>query len=286
MAATGDHAEVDCLRALVAEFGRSSGLGEDDLRALDIAASMIAVKGLSVLDITEKSGPLTPEDRARMKEITDIWADFAGQVDLLRILGVSRILETYTEHWDGRGQPAGLSGEDIPLGARVLAVCYHYNGMTSDRPYRPALSQDRAASELSRMSATVLDPGLVEGFLARGAARPTPEVSDVPGAAPAGAQADPGKEVVPDRLRSAPPGPDRKEPDRLPPRPVRSTEGTDLRAAPPGSDGKAPERAASKPRPRKVTRRRPAAASLAPAKKKKAAARKATKKARKTKKKR
>ncbi|MHC4200530.1 MAG: HD-GYP domain-containing protein [Planctomycetota bacterium] len=271
MAATGDHAEVDRLRALVTEFGRSSGLGEDDLRGLDIAASMIAVKGLSVLDITEKPGPLTPEDRARMKEITDIWADFAGQVDLLRVLGVSRILETYTEHWDGRGQPAGLSGEDIPLGARVLAVCYHYNGMTSDRPYRPALSPDRAASELSRMSATVLDPGLVERFLALEAARPTPGVPDVPGAAPAVVQAGPGKEA-------APGGP--------PSRPVRSTEGTDLRAAPPGSDRKEPERPASKPRPKKVTRRRPAAASLAPAKKKKAAARKATKKAGKTKKKR
>jgi len=258
MAATGDHAEVDHLRALVAELGRSSGLGEDDLRGLDIAASMIAVKGLSVLDITEKPGPLTPEDRARMKEITDIWADFAGQVDLLRVLGVSRILETYTEHWDGRGQPAGLSGEDIPLGARVLAVCYHYNGMTSDRPYRPALSPDRAASELSRMSATVLDPGLVKRFLALEAARPAPEVSDVQGAAPALAQAGPGKDAVPGRPRSAPPGSDRKEPERAPP----------------------------KLRPRKVTRRRPAAASLAPAKKKKAAARKATKKAGKTKKKR
>ena len=256
MAATGDHAEVDRLRSLVDELGRSSGLGEDDLRGLDIAASMIAVKGLSVLDITEKPGPLTPEDRARMKEITDIWADFARQVDLLRILGVSRILETYTEHWDGRGQPAGLSGEDIPLGARVLAVCYHYNGMTSDRPYRPALSQGRAASELSRMSATVLDPGLVERFLALEAARPAPEVSDVPG-----------------RPRSAPPGPDGKEPGRP-------------RSAPPGSDRKEPERAAPKPRPKKVTRRRPAAASLAPAKKKKAAARKATKRAGKRRKKR
>ena len=161
----GDDAEVDRLRALVAKLGPRAGLGEDDLAALDIAASMIGVKGLPTLDITRKAGPLTPEDRARMKEVTDIWAEFAGQLSLLRDLGVARLLETYTEHWDGRGGPAGLSGEDIPPASRVLSVCYHYNGMTSDRSYRAPLSNERAAAELGRMSGTVLDPRLVETFL-------------------------------------------------------------------------------------------------------------------------
>jgi response regulator RpfG family c-di-GMP phosphodiesterase len=156
------HAEVDRLRSLAARLAEGAGLDPGERKALDIAASMIGVKRLHLQDIMDKRGPLTPEDRARMKEVTSLWADFAGQIDVLRELGVARILESYTEHWDGSGHPAGLAGEAIPAAARVLSVCFHYNGMVSDRAYRPALSAARARHELTRMSGTVLDPGLVE----------------------------------------------------------------------------------------------------------------------------
>lgn len=161
-----DQLEIDRLRSLVTRFAAKLGIPEDVAKALDIAASMIGVKRLPIMDILNKDAPLTPEDRERMKENADAWAEFADKVDLLRELGVAEFLEKYTEHWDGTGRPAGLAGGDVPLGARILAVCYHYNGMISDRPYRRALTTKRALAEIARLSGTVLDPDLVTLFVA------------------------------------------------------------------------------------------------------------------------
>lgn len=69
------------------------------------------------------------------------------------------------EQYDGSGYPEGLRGEEIPLGARMLAIVDAYDAMTSDRPYRPALSHDVAIEELKRCSGTQFDPHLVEVFI-------------------------------------------------------------------------------------------------------------------------
>jgi len=161
-----DQAEIERLRSLVARFVAKLGISGDDAKALDIAASMLGVKRLPIMDILKKDGPLTPEDRERMQENAEIWAEFADKVEVLRELGVAEFLEKYTEHWDGTGRPEGLAGDDIPLGARILSVCYHYNGMVSDRAYRRALTTKRALAELTRLSGTVLDPDLVTVFVA------------------------------------------------------------------------------------------------------------------------
>ncbi len=161
-----DQAEIERLRSLVTRFATKLGISEDDAKALDIAASMLGVKRLPIMDILKKDAPLTPEDRERMKDNADVWAEFAEKVDLLRELGVAENLEKYTEHWDGTGRPSGIAAGDIPLGARILAVCYHYSGMVSDRPYRRALTTKRALAEISRLSGTVLDPDLVTVFVA------------------------------------------------------------------------------------------------------------------------
>jgi response regulator RpfG family c-di-GMP phosphodiesterase len=161
-----DQLEIEKLRSLVTQFAAKLSIAEDVANALDIAASMVGVKRLPIMDILKKDAPLTSEDRERMKENADVWAEFAEKVDLLRELGVAEYLEKYTEHWDGTGRPAGLAGGDIPLGARILAVCYHYSGMVSDRPYRRALTTKRALAEIARISGTVLDPDLVTVFVA------------------------------------------------------------------------------------------------------------------------
>ena len=161
-----DQAEIDRLRSLVARFVAKLGIVGDDAKALDIAASMLGVKRLPIVDILKKDGPLTPDDRERMKENADVWAEFAEKVELLREFGVADFLEKYTANWDGTGRPEGLAGADIPLGARILSVCYHYNGMVSDRAYRRALTTKRALAELTRLSGTVLDPDLVTVFVA------------------------------------------------------------------------------------------------------------------------
>jgi HD-GYP domain-containing protein (c-di-GMP phosphodiesterase class II) len=70
------------------------------------------------------------------------------------------------ERTDGKGYPLGLSGEEIPLPARILAVADAYEAMTSDRPYRMAIAKQSARAELLRCAGTQFDPRVVAAFLA------------------------------------------------------------------------------------------------------------------------
>jgi HD-GYP domain-containing protein (c-di-GMP phosphodiesterase class II) len=86
-----------------------------------------------------------------------------------------RFIRHHHERWDGKGYPDGLAGEDIPLGARIIAVADSYDAMTSDRPYRKALPHEVALIELQRSAGAQFDPVIVTAFLAReGARRPEP----------------------------------------------------------------------------------------------------------------
>ncbi len=68
------------------------------------------------------------------------------------------------ERWDGTGYPDGLAGEQIPLGARVVAVCDAFDAMISDRPYHEAMSDDEALAELHACAGSQFDPAVVEAF--------------------------------------------------------------------------------------------------------------------------
>jgi len=113
--------------------------------------------------ILGKAGPLTPEEWEVMKThpllgvqiVTPIW--FLGSaVDIIR---------SHHEHWDGSGYPRGLVAEEIPMGARVFAVADAFDAMTTDRPYRRALSLEDAVEEIVRASGTQFDPAVVDAFL-------------------------------------------------------------------------------------------------------------------------
>ncbi len=71
------------------------------------------------------------------------------------------MIRAHHEHWDGSGYPRGLAGGDIPLGARIIAVANAYGAMTTDRPYRQAMSPARALAELERRAGTSFDPAVV-----------------------------------------------------------------------------------------------------------------------------
>lgn len=78
---------------------------------------------------------------------------------------VVRIILHHHERWDGAGYPYGLKSETIPLGARIIAIADAYDAMTSNRPYRRAMSHGRAVDELRRCAGTQFDPNLVERFI-------------------------------------------------------------------------------------------------------------------------
>jgi HD-GYP domain-containing protein (c-di-GMP phosphodiesterase class II) len=93
-----------------------------------------------------------------------------GQRMLERVGGmlgeVGRLVRSCHERWDGEGYPDGLAGEAIPLVARVVCACDAFSAMTTDRPYRDALSVEAALAELRRCSGTQFDPDVVDALVA------------------------------------------------------------------------------------------------------------------------
>jgi two-component system, cell cycle response regulator len=113
-------------------------------------------------EVLSKPGPLDEHERAFVRQHTII-----GQ----RILGVSpalnyvaQLVRSSHEAIDGTGYPDGLSGDQIPIGARVVAVCDAFDAMVSERPYRDAMSVEEAIAELRRCSGTQFDTNVVEAF--------------------------------------------------------------------------------------------------------------------------
>jgi HD-GYP domain-containing protein (c-di-GMP phosphodiesterase class II) len=89
--------------------------------------------------------------------------DIVGPIELLE--QVKEVILHHHERFDGGGYPGGLSGEGIPMGARILAVVDSYSSMLSDRPYRPALSVEEAIEELRQCRGTQFDPRIVDRFI-------------------------------------------------------------------------------------------------------------------------
>jgi HD-GYP domain-containing protein (c-di-GMP phosphodiesterase class II) len=113
--------------------------------------------------LLQKPGPLTAAEMEGMKTHTT-----KGSALLESIPGLAALLpivRSHHERWDGTGYPDGLSGERIPRLARVVAIADAFDAMTSDRPYRRALTADEAFTEIERRSGTQFDPAYVRAFL-------------------------------------------------------------------------------------------------------------------------
>ncbi len=113
--------------------------------------------------ILRKPGPLTPDEQEVMRTHCAIGHEMLSRVPFLR--GVAGIVLAHQERYDGTGYPRGLKGEEIPLGARIFAVADTLDAMTSDRPYRSALSLEQAKAEIRRCAGTQFDPKIAEAFL-------------------------------------------------------------------------------------------------------------------------
>ena len=112
--------------------------------------------------VLRKPGPLDDGEYDQMKRHPEVGAVIVDGADLK---DVAAWVIAHHERPDGRGYPHGLSGDEIPLEARILAVADAYEAMTVDRVYRKALGEDAARDELRRCSGTQFDPRVVEVFL-------------------------------------------------------------------------------------------------------------------------
>ena len=110
-----------------------------------------------------KPGKLTEDEWTLMRKHPDIGYNMLHQVNFLK--GAAEIILAHHERWDGKGYPKGLEHEEVPLGARIFMVCDTFDSMTSDRPYRKALTAIDAMNEILKFSGSQFDPQVVEAFL-------------------------------------------------------------------------------------------------------------------------
>lgn len=110
-----------------------------------------------------KPGRLNNEEYDIIKLHPQIGYDILQKVTIFR--PIAGIVLHHHERWDGCGYPGGLQGEDIPLGARIIAIADAYDAMTSARSYRQRISSEQAIAEIKRCAGTQFDPALVKIFL-------------------------------------------------------------------------------------------------------------------------
>jgi putative nucleotidyltransferase with HDIG domain len=149
---------------LAAAVAEELGLPQRTRQELEIAALLHDVGKIAIPnEILNKPSKLTDEEFALMKTHT-----VEGQALLNRVGGrlarVGEVVRSCHERWDGQGYPPGLRGEEIPLAARVVFCCDAYSAMTTDRPYRKAMSREAALDELRGNAGTQFEPRVVEAL--------------------------------------------------------------------------------------------------------------------------
>jgi HD-GYP domain-containing protein (c-di-GMP phosphodiesterase class II) len=139
------------------------GLSADERDAIIAAARIHDLGKVATSDlILCKPGRLTDDEFAVIKRHPVDGSEILRHLTPYR--HIVEIVRHHHERWDGRGYPDGLAGEAIPFGARVIAVADTYDAMTTDRPYRRALSHEEALAELQRGAGTQFDPVIVAAF--------------------------------------------------------------------------------------------------------------------------
>jgi putative nucleotidyltransferase with HDIG domain len=144
-------------------LGRAIGMDQAEVAELEVAALLHDIGKVRVPDsILNKPGPLNAEEHAVMAGHPVWGAEMLTRVPGLEV--VAAIVRFHHERWDGAGYPDSLSGRRIPLASRIISVCDSHNAMTSDRPYRRAMSGGDALAELRTGAGWQFDPDVVAEF--------------------------------------------------------------------------------------------------------------------------
>ena len=155
---------ADRLQAMVTRLARAVGVPEKRMTDLRLFAQFHDLGKVGIPDrILMKPGALSEEEMAEMRRHSEIGHRIAQSSSDL--MPVADWVLKHQEWWNGKGYPLGISGEGIPVECRILSIADAFDAMTSDRPYRKAISHAAAVDELRRCAGTQFDPSLVEVFI-------------------------------------------------------------------------------------------------------------------------
>jgi two-component system, cell cycle response regulator len=159
------HEHSSDVMALARGVARRLGLPVEERDIVARAAELHDIGKMAIPDaILNKPGPLDDREWRFMRRHTIIGEDILNVAPALQ--PVAALVRASHERWDGNGYPDGTAGEEIPQGARIVAVCDAFSAMVQDRPYHTGLSVGEAVEEIERCAGTNFDPAVVEAFAA------------------------------------------------------------------------------------------------------------------------
>ncbi|QEN08286.1 response regulator [Oceanispirochaeta crateris] len=143
-----------------------AGWAKKDIQYMKLAASMHDTGKIGISDnILKKPGKLNEEEQRFMQAHTQIGYDILSQSQTPLFKMAAEIALYHHERWNGTGYPTGISGEEIPESARIVAITDVFDALTVKRPYKEEWTSDRSFEEIKKMSGTYFDPRLVDLFL-------------------------------------------------------------------------------------------------------------------------
>jgi two-component system cell cycle response regulator len=169
--------------AMAHSVGRRMGMADEHLDTMVRAAELHDLGKVAVADaMLLKPNSLEPRERAIVERHCEVGERILAAAPAMS--AVAQLVRASHERYDGGGYPDRRSGEDIPLGARIIAVCDAFHAMTADRPYHDGIDPGEAIADLRRKSGSQFDPEVVEAFCAEFGALPTGLPSVDPDRAP------------------------------------------------------------------------------------------------------
>ncbi|MFH1269801.1 MAG: diguanylate cyclase, partial [Candidatus Omnitrophota bacterium] len=159
---TGEHVEMTVQYAT--EISRALNLADEEVECIKQAAILHDLGKIGVSEkILAKKSKLTEKEFEEIKKHPQTGVDIIRPIKFLH--NIIPIILSHHERWDGRGYPNGLKGDEIPMGARVVAIADVYQALTSNRPYRKAYSREEAIKIINGGSGSQFDPRVVNKFM-------------------------------------------------------------------------------------------------------------------------
>jgi diguanylate cyclase (GGDEF)-like protein/putative nucleotidyltransferase with HDIG domain len=152
------------VQVYAAGLAQALGMSANEIQGVKTAALLHDIGKLAVPEhILSKPGPLTQEEFQKIRIHPQVGAEIISGVPFP--YPVAPLILSHHERWDGKGYPAGLRGDEIPLGARILSVVDYFDALMSERPYHKAMSFEAAIGLLRQESGKALDPRVVQTFI-------------------------------------------------------------------------------------------------------------------------